>query len=212
MPPFRSIAGRRFGRLVAIRRTPNNKGRQTRWLCICDCGIETTVNRGGLTTGNTQSCGCLGRERSGDAQRVHGLIGHPDYDLWAGMVARCNNKNHTAFRYYGGRGIKVCERWRNFGFFISDMGDRPSRAHSIDRIDTDRGYEPGNCKWELLSVNSRRQRKTKYFTIGDKTKSLREWCETTGIHHQTVRSRLQRGLPIESAILPLRNSASRSLD
>lgn len=155
------VLGRRFGRLLVVGPT-SSKGGRLRWLCSCDCGERAFVTAHCLVTGMTRSCGCLHREsaiRTGrwsillaQATRVtHGLTRggnwHPLYAIWRGMKQRCNDPNHGNYRYYGGRGIRICARWRNFALFVADMGPRPTPHHTVDRIDNDGNYEPGNVRW-----------------------------------------------------------------
>lgn len=145
------LTGRRFGRLTVEERLDRRAGR---WYfrCRCDCGTVREVTGSRLLADHTQSCGCLHRERLRAATTTHGHAPrgrwHPLYKTWAGMIERCYNPNCPAFPNYGGRGITVCDRWRrDFSAFLQDVGDRPSRQHSIDRIDNDGNYEPTNVRW-----------------------------------------------------------------
>jgi hypothetical protein len=156
---FRDLTGQRFGRLVAqesVRRVNGRLG----WLCLCDCGNQHTVDQAwSLTSGNTRSCGCL-KENCGSrgtrrhkAER-HGLTGTSEYNSWVGMVQRCTDPNFKRYADYGGRGIKVCDRWRNsFTAFLADMGlkPEPKRNYSVERDDNDGNYEPTNCYWATRS-------------------------------------------------------------
>lgn len=152
MAPSPDITGQRFARLTAIERGPNT-GENVQWWCQCDCGNRTLVRASYLRTGHTRSCGCLRREageRQGPDNIVHGHRANssrsPTYHTWLNMIARCDNPSAISYRYYGARGITVCERWRNFENFLADMGERPP-GKTIDRKDNDKGYEPGNCRW-----------------------------------------------------------------
>lgn len=155
--------GNRYGRLVVVALQPKAKA-----ACRCDCGVVVSVFRNNLTRGNSQSCGCLRREMlaSGQINRRHGHARRrqisPEYRSYTMMLNRCLNPSAENYEYYGGRGIAVCQRWQDsFEAFLSDMGQRPSRNHSIDRIRADGDYEPGNCRWatKIEQCQTRRRRR-----------------------------------------------------
>lgn len=151
MKKIEDLTGQRFGRLMVISKTTSNKYRQSMWLCRCDCGTEKTILGLSLKHGKTTSCGCRNREVASERFTTHGHTrgGRTlEYQSWLAMIRRCNNPNEAIYHYYGGRGIKVCERWVNsYENFLEDMGKRPSKNHSLERIDVDGDYEPSNCKW-----------------------------------------------------------------
>jgi hypothetical protein len=164
MPAFRNIAGRRFTRLVA--ETVVKKGDRIHWRCRCDCGAYCVVSSGNLTSGNTRSCGCLHNEEL--VQRVY-RHGHTvgggfslEYQSWRSMIARCTSENDSYWYLYGGRGITVCDRWLSFENFLADMGSRPSKEHTIDRIESERNYEPDNCRWATRDVQVNNRTNTLY--------------------------------------------------
>ena len=158
-----NIKNRKFGRLIAIRYVSERaKDRHVRWLCKCDCGNIKTIRGIDLRNGNTKSCGCLYK----GAPTTHGMSRTKEYEVWMSMKQRCYNKKKKDYKYYGERGIEVCDNWLNdFGQFIKDMGSRPSRL-TLERISNDGNYEPSNrrfiitvCKWATQAEQISNRRK-----------------------------------------------------
>jgi hypothetical protein len=157
--PAVEMTGRRFGRLVVLRKTEARaSGGQVKWECLCDCGRSHIATGSTLRRGLVKSCGC-GRFDVGAATATHRLSHSPEYAALANAIDRCHNQRNHAFADYGGRGITVCDRWRDsFEAFLADVGPRPPGRLSLDRIDNSRGYEPGNCRWATSKQQNNNRR------------------------------------------------------
>jgi hypothetical protein len=175
MAPFVDLTGFKFERLTVKRQYGYDARHKTLWLCLCTCGNYSIVTTSNLRAGSNKSCGCLKRERAIElsktlAQQGIHAIKHshakqgltPEYNSWRGMIDRCTNPNADNYRYYGGRGIKVCEKWLAFDKFLVDMGERPQpkKQYSIERQNNSGNYEPDNCYWatKKTQANNRRKR------------------------------------------------------
>jgi len=202
--PLRDISGQRFGRLTALEFAgykQYTRERKRMWKCRCDCGKEVTVAYMYLTGGGTKSCGCL----VGQHKRTHGAtIGgkmSPEFRVWSAMHSRCENPRNKGYKDYGGRGIKVCERWASFENFLADMGPRPSLAHSIDRYPNNDGdYEPHNCRWATMREQSNNRRSSRTLTFHDETLTLAEWERRAGLSSGVLHRRLHWGWTVEEAL------------
>jgi len=185
------LKGQRFGRWLVIKRTmPNAKSGGFRWLCKCDCGVRKVVTGGRLISGNSKSCGCLRNEMATAKQKTHGMCYTPEYGAWEEMFQRCNNPNNKRYHYYGGRGIRICDRWKKFENFYKDMGGKPSKKHSIDRIDNNGDYTPNNCRWATQTEQMRNTRTPKTNTSGARgvrwIERIKKYRAIIGVNYKSV--------------------------
>lgn len=158
------LTGQRYGRLSVRGRAPN-RGRRVRWYCDCTCGAQTTVVADQLRSSRTRSCGCLQREELRERRFRHGQARPPartpEYRAWCQMKTRCTNPNCDKFQYYGGRGITICPQWiDSFEAFFADVGRKPNPRLTLDRINNEGNYEPGNVRWATAKQQAANQRRT----------------------------------------------------
>lgn len=200
-PKPANLEGRVFGRLTA----KSYDGRQ-RWVCECECGNVKIAPAPDLKRGRIRSCGCLHREivKSGDCRRTHGGTGTPEYRSWTSMLRRCSDPKAVGYHRYGGRGIKVCERWQKFENFLEDMGSRPEGT-TLDRYpDQDGNYEPSNCRWATYSEQAENMSTTVLITANGKCQSVSAWARELGVSSRAIHYRLSRMTPEEAINRPFR--------
>lgn len=188
------------------------------WICDCDCGtkghkvLESSFKR---RTAPTQSCGCYQRECVSKRSRKHGERGWkdrkitPEYETWCHMRRRCLSKDSADYKRYGGRGIKICEEWNVYETFLKDMGRRPTKSHSIDRIDNDGDYTPKNCKWSTKKEQNRNRRSNRKLTIDGVTKLIVEWAEASGVRPINITNRLKLGWTPKEAVFTKERSCRK---
>lgn len=196
------LTGRRFGRLVALGPVGVDKSHHVIWLCRCDCGNEKPISSHDFRRPNTRSCGCLSAENN---QRNYGLKNSPIHTVWRSMIKRCFSKNHPSYSNYGGRGITVCTEWREsfrtFYDYVSQLSHYGEEGYTLDRIDNDGNYEPGNVRWATMKQQSRNKRTNRVLTLDGVSRPLIEWIEITGLRENTLRKRLARGWSVRDALL-----------
>lgn len=202
---FVDRTGVRYGKLVALSHFKKpHRPKVTFWKCICDCGKEVEVYGGHLQVGHTTSCGCYKAEWTRDFYTTHGHTKNRkssrEYQSWNSMLARCYNPNNSDYHNYGGRGVKVCDRWRlSFESFFADMGPVPD-GHTIDRVDTNGDYEPGNCKWSTLIEQANNRRDNVRLQHNGKTQTIAQWSRELGIKEGTLQTRIKLGWSHEKAL------------
>lgn len=184
---FMNLIGKRFGRWIVLSRSEEKR----KWNCKCDCGTFRAVSEQNLSSGFTTSCGCWKNEKTSARCKTHGMTRTPEHQTWLHMRARCENPNDCDYADYGGRGIRVCDRWKSFSNFYADMGPRPD-GFEIDRISNDGNYEPNNCRWANRFTQMQNTRLTRHLTLNGKTLCLAQWSRELGISTATLSQRLQK--------------------
>jgi hypothetical protein len=195
------LTGMAIGRLTVIGQAEDrDRHGQIKWLCQCECGNRKSIRGSELRAKKTNSCGCLISEGVAARNKKHGLCYTGEYRTWATMQTRCGNRNDPSYVRYGARGISICARWLDgdggkdgFECFFEDMGKRPSPDHTLDRIDNNGNYEPGNCRWATRTEQANNKRNTIFLEYNGERKSLSEWCAILGLKPATVISRIRKG-------------------
>jgi hypothetical protein len=215
MPKTQDLTGQRFGRLVATKmiRKKMYGYSQISYECVCDCGNTHNVVARCLKDGRSTSCGCFHKEVVTGMKTKHGGKGTPEYRTWKNMKSRCLNPRNPAFKDYGGRGITVHESWAdNFETFLRDMGPKPPDT-SIDRINNNLGYQPGNCRWGTVFQQSNNRRNNVPIEYGGKTQNVSAWAAHFGITLNTFRRwRVQFGMTMEEIELKAKSLAPLGID
>ncbi len=201
MPKLIDLTGQKFGRLVVVERA-ENIGRTTRWRCVCECGNYVIVRQPDLHSGRTQSCGCIHKMQLAERNRSHGLSYTRLSSIWRAMKGRCYNPNSYAYHNYGGRGIKVCDEWKNdfVSFYNWAIANGYDEHLSIDRIDVNGDYEPANCRWADKSTQANNTRCNRKIEYDGKVQTVSQWSAETGIKSSTIRRRLSLGWTIEKTL------------
>lgn len=189
---FNDLTNKRYGRWTAMEKAAN-RGKQTMWLCKCDCGTIREVNAYSLTHNGTYSCGCFAKEHPN--RKKHGLSYSATHRIWANMKDRCYNPHNKAYSDYGGRGIIVCERWKNnFEAFYEDVSKLPhfdEKGYSLDRIDNEKNYEPSNVRWATSAEQNQNKRNNINITYNGKTQCLKAWAKELDMPYCTLWQRIK---------------------
>ncbi len=200
--PIKDMTGQRFSRLSVVSRAESDANGNARWNCVCDCGATITTHGFNLRNGASKSCGCLTTGQLIQRNTTHMLCKTPEYRVWAGMLQRCTNPKTIKFSLYGGKGIKVCERWNDFESFYADMGPRPGRGYSIERADGNKDYAPGNCRWATPKEQNNNTTQNRIVSYHGVPMTLQQAMEKTGmmVTRGGLKGRLARGWTLERAL------------
>jgi len=206
--PIVSLIGKKFGRLTVICIADRGKYIKTKWKCRCDCGNYVSILVTSLNSGNTKSCGCLHKDITRNLFTKHGHNKPKQrsltYTTWDKMLQRCNNSNNNRYNHYGGRGIKICDRWQGkdgFVNFLADMGERLDKKYSIDRIDNNGDYCKENCRWITMKEQNRNCSRNIILDFHGETKCLEDFARQYSIHPEVLRYRICKAKwPIEKAL------------
>lgn len=187
------LTNKKFGRLTVIKRV-ENKGKETCWLCKCDCGNEKIIKAKNLKSGTTQSCGCLHKEKTQKINYKHGLRKTRLYNTWANMKKRCYNKNDKRYKNYGGRGIIMCDEWQNdfMSFYNWAINNGYKENLTIDRIDVNGNYEPNNCRWATIKIQANNTTTNHYITYNNETHTIAEWADILNINYAKLHARITK--------------------
>lgn len=202
-PRTKDLSRQKFGRLTVLRYAgvqPHPCGKVSPlWFCVCKCGNTKITTGALLRRRETRSCGCLQREVTSANKHKHGMCGKKIYNIWQNMLHRCLNPRNPAFSNYGGRGIKVCARWKKFENFYADMGNPPPER-TLDREDNDGPYSLKNCRWATRVTQANNSRKNVFLTYQGQTHTLAQWSRKVGIDPTLLSHRLIKNWSPEKAL------------
>lgn len=199
----KDIIGLKFGRLTVISYSHTNSDNKACYNCVCDCGNEKIASGKSMRFGKTMSCGCLKNELDRTRNLKHGYcVGKktPEYYIWRSIIERCENKNNKSYKFYGAKGITICDEWRrNFSTFINDMGPKPN-GFSIERLDCKSGYSKENCIWADKYQQANNRSSNRLFTFDGKTQTIAQWAKQLNLKSGTIYMRLYRNWDVKKAL------------
>ncbi len=199
MPQPVNLIGKRIGNLTIVGRTTSSKHGESRWICRCSCGGDIILTYRQVKNGRIKNCGCIPTPHF---NKTHGFSNTALYNHWKMMIYRCENPNNRAYKYYGQRGIKVCDEWHDFLTFKKWVDStKPDGDYTIDRIDNNKGYSPDNCRWATKKEQSNNRRSNREFKYNGETHNLMEWSEILGFNYKRVHNRIYKlGWEFEKAV------------
>lgn len=212
MGKLKDLTGQRFGNLVVVELVSKPPMKNAMWKCKCDCGNNNVVVYGqSLTRGKTKSCGCMKGEYVSKNKTKHGKRYTRIYSIWSGMKSRCFLETDLDFLNYGGRGITVCDEWKdNFELFYNwAINNGYEENLTIDRINVNSNYEPNNCRWITSAEQNRNRRNNVYLTYDGVTMTCAEWSRKLGLNVGTVNNRLHKGYSVEECLFGRKETAHK---
>jgi hypothetical protein len=199
-PTTEDLTGKPFERLTVLRfagyRTSN-----AYWTCQCICGTIKDIGASGLRNGTTRSCGCLRRETTRKNKTIHGKRHTPEYRIWHHMLDRCEKLSDAAYSRYGGRGITVSEPWHDFATFLQDMGAKPEKGYTLERVDNNGPYSKDNCIWATYTEQGRNKRNNVILTYNGVSQCISAWAEMLHIPSGLIQRRIQTGWSVERTLI-----------
>lgn len=196
--PYKDLSGEMYNGIVVQNMIYSDSATLCNCKCICGNLFKTRPSR--IVSGTTKSCGCLKGSLIKEKVSKHGKHLHPLYSTWCGMKSRCLNENQKCFERYGQRGIDICERWLDVNNFILDMGDKPSKFHTLERKDNNLGYSPENCVWATNIEQANNKRNSRILNYQGEDKSVSEWARIVNIQASTISYRILHGWTVEDAL------------
>lgn len=203
---IRDITGKKFGRLTVLRQEGIDKWGKRIWLCKCVCGNTKIVRTEALTSGDTKSCGCLLHETRqktySNLNKTHGMTNTRLYKKWRGIICRCYSEGTNGYKNYGGRGIKVCNEWKNdfMSFYEWAIATGYKQGLTIDRIDVNDDYKPDNCKWATIKEQQNNKRSNCFLEYEGEIKTLKQWSEKFNIKYATLKCRKDKGWNVQEIL------------
>lgn len=198
------VIGSKYGKLTAISECSGYKKKDgyfmRKFLCVCDCGNEKEILANSLRTGASKSCGCERIKSSRESVMKHGMSGTRPYRIWRNMISRCTVEKYDSYKWYGGKGITVCERWKDFESFWEDMGAGYNDKLTIDRINNNGNYDPNNCRWATQKEQANNTSRNRFIEFNGERRTLTQWAEKMDVSAKMLDSRLRRGWSVKKAL------------
>lgn len=193
------LEGKKFARLLVLKRVENDKKEDSCWLCLCDCGNKKIVRGYHLTSGRIKSCGCIKKEIIRSRESTHLLTNTKLYRIWAGIKQRCFNSNHKNYERYKGRGITMCEEWKDdfMSFYNWAIKNGYKNGLTIERINNDGNYSPSNCRWATREEQANNTSRNHFIVFHGEKHTIADWAKKLDIGYKRLSNRINSGLPIE---------------